>query len=136
MSCCAAPTPWSMKKAFMRRKNGDRGMMFLAKRLVLGFVLIGTASAALLLGDRARTVPGDPGRKRWNVHIIEYVNVVDTEEVEHGILEGLQQSGLIEGADYDRKIGNAQGDMATLNALVQAALADRADLIVTLSTTT
>lgn len=108
-------------------------MLACIKRLSLGIFLIGLASAALLMGDRNRADHGHAG-KTWKVHLIEYVNVVDTEECEHGIRAGLKESGLVEGSDYTLMVRNAQGDMATLNALVQAALADRADLIVTMST--
>ena len=47
--------------------------------------------------------------------------------------EGLYDAGLVAGRDYEIKVTNAQGDMATLNGLVDAAVTDQADLIVTLS---
>lgn len=111
-------------------------MLTVCKRLALGFFLIGLCSAALLLWDKARTSPAADSSlgKVWNVHLIAYVNVVDSEDAERGILAGLQESGLVEGRDYSLTIRNAQGDMATLNSLVQAALSDQADLVLTLST--
>src|SRR5262249_4592609 len=114
-------------------------MLFLIKRLALSILLIGGASAVLLLADLNRAGTGSTSSrlgKTWNVHLIAYVNVVDSEECEHGILAGLEESGLVKGTDYRLTIRNAQGDMATLNSIVQAALGDRADLIITLSTPT
>jgi ABC-type uncharacterized transport system substrate-binding protein len=43
---------------------------------------------------------------------------------------------LQEGIDYELIVRNAQGDMPTLTSLVDAALGDRSDLILTLSTPT
>lgn len=77
-----------------------------------------------------------PLAKTWKVDVLEYVNVLDVEEGEKGIREGLHASGLVEGRDYRLKVRNAQGDMPTLGALVDAAVSDGADLIMTLSTPT
>src|SRR5262249_9545131 len=44
--------------------------------------------------------------------------------------------GLVAGRDYETKQLNAQGDMATVNSLVDAAVTDRSDLLITLSTPT
>jgi ABC-type uncharacterized transport system substrate-binding protein len=74
--------------------------------------------------------------KTWNVHILEYVNIPDVDEGERGVLEGLKDAGIVEGRDFTRQVSNAQGDMATLTGMVDAAVADRADLIITLSTPT
>jgi putative ABC transport system substrate-binding protein len=112
-------------------------MTFLIKRLALGLLLIAAASGVLLLSDLQWSAPAREGGqlgKKWNLHLISYVSVVDSEEAEQGIVEGLKHAGLVEGTDYTLTIRNAQGDMPTLNGLVQAALTDRADLLFTLST--
>ncbi|HKT11560.1 MAG TPA: ABC transporter substrate-binding protein [Terriglobia bacterium] len=114
-------------------------MWLVTKRLSLGLALILLASAVLLVSDwgRRESSGGVTGvNKKWVVNLLEYVNVEDSEESERGILEGLRQSGLVEGRDYEMTIRNAQGDMTTLNGLVDAALTARADLLVTLSTPT
>lgn len=74
--------------------------------------------------------------RKWKIHLVELNNVVDVEEAEHGILDGLKEAGLAEGTDFEMKIRNAQGDMATLNGLVDAALSEGAELLMTLSTPT
>jgi ABC-type uncharacterized transport system substrate-binding protein len=89
--------------------------------------------------EPAATVPAADSRplaKKWNVDILEYVDVVDSEEAERGVRTGLRDAGLVEGRDYAVRVRNAQGDMPTLSTLVDAALSDGADLLVTLSTPT
>ncbi len=91
--------------------------------------------------DRSATNPARPAAarpltKQWNVDLIEYNTVVDVEEAEEGVLGGLRSSGLVEGRDYSVRIRNAQGDMATMNSLVDAAIVDRTDLLITFSTPT
>ena len=114
-------------------------MWLIVKRLLLGLVLILLASAVLLISDwRRRDSSADHAgvNRKWKVNLLEYVNVADSEESEKGIEDGLRESGLVEGRDFEMTIRNAQGDMATLNALVDAALTARADLLMTLSTPT
>jgi len=115
-------------------------MGLVARRLALGIVLIVTISAVLLLSDRASRTgatgsPGTPARK-WNLDLLEYVQVLDVEEAERGIREGLAEAGLVEGRDHELRVRNAHGDMPTLNTLVDTALSSGADLLLTLSTPT
>lgn len=114
-------------------------MWLTIKRLLLGLVLILLASAVLLISDwsqRESDTSGTGINKKWVINLLEYVNVEDSEESQRGILDGLRKAGLVEGRDYQITIRNAQGDMTTLNALVDAALTARADLLMTLSTPT
>jgi ABC-type uncharacterized transport system substrate-binding protein len=87
---------------------------------------------------RATTAPAAPRPHGgpWQVDIIEYNNVLDVEESRAGVLEGLRKSGLVEGKDYRTRIRNAQGDMPTVSGLVDTALDEGADLLITLSTPT
>ena len=62
--------------------------------------------------------------------------MLDVEEAEEGVLAGLREAGLVEGRDYVTTIRNAQGDMATVNSLIDAALVERTDLLITFSTPT
>lgn len=114
-------------------------MWLIIKRLLLGLVLILLASAVLLVSDWRRR-DSNAGRaginRKWVVNLLEYVNVQDSEESEKGIVDGLREAGLVEGRDFEMTIRNAQGDMSTLNALVDAALTAKADLLMTLSTPT
>ena len=111
----------------------------IARRLGLGLALIGLASAILLFSDRDRRVvagPSTPSGKTWRVHFVQYSQTSDVEECEAGVRDGIREAGLVEGRDYRIAVHNAQGDMATVSALVDAAVVDRADVIVTFSTPT
>lgn len=72
--------------------------------------------------------------KTWQLRSLSYVNSPDAEEAERGLRDGLKKAQLEEGRDYVLKPSNAQGDMSALNGMVDAALADRADLLLTVST--
>jgi ABC-type uncharacterized transport system substrate-binding protein len=74
--------------------------------------------------------------RKWKLALLEFNNVLDVEESEKGVLDGLQAAGLAEGTDYELHKQNAQGDMATVSALVDNAVAQGADLLMTLSTPT
>ncbi len=74
--------------------------------------------------------------RRWKIDMLQYVNVQDVEDAERGMRDGLIKSALVEGRDFALTVRNAQGDMPTLSALVDAALTDGTDLLMTLSTPT
>jgi ABC-type uncharacterized transport system substrate-binding protein len=116
------------------------------RRLALGLVLILAASAALLLSDlghRRTGAPGDPSSgaarpagRPWQVDFIQLNHVLDVEETEQGVLAGLREAGLVDGRDYRVRMRNANGDMATVNGLIDAAITEGTDLLVTFSTPT
>ncbi len=128
----------------------NRQLWFALKRLSLGIFLIILLSGILLVLDWNQRKPKDKGIpslttkqdtsgkliKKWRVSLIEYNNVLDVEEAEKGVMAGLREAGLTEGTDYMIKIQNAQGDMSTVNGMVDAAVSEGADLLITLSTPT
>ncbi|HTB63039.1 MAG TPA: ABC transporter substrate binding protein, partial [Opitutales bacterium] len=76
------------------------------------------------------------GKLPWRIEIILYLESAPAEEVLGGLTEGFKQSGLVEGRDYVIHTRNAQGDMAVLNTLFDAAASDGTDMYLTLSTPT
>ena len=76
-----------------------------------------------------------PLSKTWRLSLIELNRVAEVEEGEQGVLDGLKETGLVDGRDYKYTIKNAQGDMATVSALIDAASTD-SDLLITFSTPT
>jgi putative tryptophan/tyrosine transport system substrate-binding protein len=72
--------------------------------------------------------------KKWRLSLVQLNRVLDAEEAEMGVLEGLRESGLVEGRDFEKTVRDAQGDMATVSSQMDAALGDRADLILAFST--
>jgi ABC-type uncharacterized transport system substrate-binding protein len=89
-------------------------------------------------GVHERGAPAGPKplTKRWKVDFIQYASTVETEEAEHGVREGFKEAGLVEGRDYEIRVRNAQGDMATVSGMIDAAISERADLLITFSTPT
>lgn len=79
-------------------------------------------------------VQNQPLSKLWQLRMVSYVNSDDVSESERGLRDGLKKAGLVEGRDYDIKMLNAQGDMTTLIGLADAAIADNADMLLTIST--
>jgi ABC-type uncharacterized transport system substrate-binding protein len=74
------------------------------------------------------------GALPWTVQVISYLETPPNEESLAGVREGLRDSGLVEGRDYVLRVRSAQGEMAVLNSLFDAAATDGADLYLTLST--
>ena len=77
-----------------------------------------------------------PLSKKWKLYFFQLNNTLDVEESEQGMREGLQESGLVEGRDYEVKVTNAQGDMSGLSGQLDAALTDRADMLIVFSSPT
>src|SRR5262245_30918909 len=119
-------------------------MFSVLRRLALGIGLIAAASAILLISDlnhraaqaaAGSTVTSVLG-KTWHVALVALNQTVDVEEAQEGVLAGIADAGLTRDRDYSITARNAQGDMATVNALIDAAVAESSDLIITLSTPT
>jgi len=72
--------------------------------------------------------------KKWKIHLVELVNAPSIDETRDGIRKGLTEAGLMEGRDYELKVGNAQGDLPTLSGLVDAAVTAQADMVYTITT--
>ncbi len=85
---------------------------------------------------RAANTPYPSRPRPWKLQILDYVDSLTTEETHEGIFRELGARGLVEGRDYDMKQRSAHGDMAILNGIVDAALSDRPDLVITTSTPT
>jgi ABC-type uncharacterized transport system substrate-binding protein len=82
------------------------------------------------------TAANRPLSKRWRVDFVQLNQTLEVEDAERGVRQGLQDAGLVEGRDYEARVRNAQGDMATVSTLIDAAVTERADLIITFSTPT
>ncbi len=83
---------------------------------------------------KARTVDVRPLARKMKVELIEYLDTPNVEITRAGIMDGLKTTGLQEGRDYQLRRRNAQGDMTTLSGLIDAAVTDKADLIIAATT--
>src|SRR5262245_55990859 len=102
-----------------------------------GILALALASALLLASDwwLKRGAEAGGGKKR-RLAFIQYIQSPEVEEAEKGVRAGLKDSGLVEGEDYEIIKDNASGDMPTMLGLIDKALQDRADMLVTFSTPT
>jgi ABC-type uncharacterized transport system substrate-binding protein len=86
---------------------------------------------------------GDPGRepaktgplsRKMMVDLIEYIDTPNAELARAGIMAGLEKSGLVIGKDLELRRHSAQGDIATLSNIIDNAVTQRSDLMITAST--
>ena len=68
--------------------------------------------------------------------LIQYSDTPLSELSEKGILDGLSANGYQQHKDFELKVSNAQGDIATLNLMVDAVVNDSPDLVFVTSTPT
>ncbi len=92
-----------------------------------------TRSAA---GVAASAVAAATPAKRWKLQLLDYADAITTEETHTGLFAEFTALGLVEGRDFELKRQSAHGDMAVLNAIVEAAVNAGPDLIITTSTPT
>ncbi len=90
-------------------------------------------SRSVKTAEQVGTAPARPAKK-WKIHLIELVNAPAIEDARKGVLSGLRESGLVEHSDYEVRVLNAQGDMANLSGLIDAAVTGQADMVYTIST--
>ncbi len=78
--------------------------------------------------------PANPSGKKWKIAVVLYNESAPAEETLAGMKDGWKKSRLVEGKDYTVKTYSAQGDMAALPGIFDAAMTDGADLVVPMST--
>jgi len=116
---------------------GSLRLAGLAACLALGAGCSGKPDAKGAGTDQDSTVAGatDAGSKPL-VAIIRAADWMGREWSEDAIKFGLRESDMEAGRDYELKISSAQGDLATLPSLIDAALDAKAQVIVTLQDAT
>ena len=75
-----------------------------------------------------------PLAKKWKVKVLSYVEAPAVEETVEGVFHGFEEAALVEGRDYEAEFVSAQGDIATASSMVDAAVSDGTELIVSLTT--
>ncbi|MFZ4523516.1 MAG: ABC transporter substrate-binding protein [Bacteroidales bacterium] len=99
------------------------------KLLLIIFVI----SAGLLLTDKISSMNSSSG-KRFS--LIQFNDSPLSELSGQGIVDGLTSLGLVKGKDYTLDVSNAQGDVATLNLMLDEAVNDHPDILFISSTPT
>lgn len=107
--------------------------LYSAKRVLLGSVLIAMASFILLISDHSSHAVKN---KTILFHFIGYSDSAINDDCLRGVLDGLTEAGYQRDRDYRIVINNAQGDMGTLNNILDMAAQQKPSLIFTSSTPT
>ncbi len=102
--------------------------------VILGGILLVSDLSNRSLPDTKTT--GSSEHKKLKLALLMYNDAPISEQSMEGIIDGLQQTGMIQGVDYELKISNAQGDIATLNNIINEAANTNYDLIFITSTPT
>ncbi|HTI71536.1 MAG TPA: ABC transporter substrate-binding protein [Candidatus Limnocylindria bacterium] len=111
----------------------------LAQKLGLKFPVDVIDQAAKEQAKSAKTTstsggPFKPLSRKMRVDLIEYLETPNVEIAREGVLAGFKKVGLEIGKDIDLRVRNAQGDMATLNTIVDASVSERVDLMLASAT--
>lgn len=104
-----------------------------ASRLFLGLFLIAGASALLLVSDLGSRVGSAP-REGLKVALLQHASQAILSEGVQGIVDGLAAGGFREGAGFELRRYNAEGDAATSNTIARAMSTSDANLLITVST--
>jgi ABC-type uncharacterized transport system substrate-binding protein len=109
-----------------------------------GLALLGMLAAILLFSDlNNRNKSTSPDNGSWNkkstdqpikINIILYNDSPVSEDTEKGFITGLGLLGMKRNLDYTLQVYNGQGDIATVNTIVETVLADPPDLLFTATT--
>jgi putative tryptophan/tyrosine transport system substrate-binding protein len=78
--------------------------------------------------------PANPSGKKWKIALVVYNETPPTEQTLAGMKDAWRRSALVEGKDYELKLRSAQGDIAAVSGILDAAVTDGADIIVPIST--
>jgi len=113
-----------------------RLLLFVAKRLMLGVLLIALAGSVLLISDRRRELNQQWREKRATFYFIGYTDNPMTEDCLNGVIDGLNDAGWNRGREFDIVIHNAQGDMTALNGMIDNVVQEKPDILFTSATPT
>lgn len=78
--------------------------------------------------------PANPSGKKWKLAEILYLETPPMEEALEGMKDAWKESRLTEGKDYVVELKSAQGDIAAMANIIDAALTNQTDIFVPLST--
>ena len=84
--------------------------------------------------ERKQLAEHPPLARKAKIDLIEYLETPNVEINREGILAGFEKAGLKRGRDYELRVRNAQGDMASLNTIVDASVAEGSDILLTAAT--
>lgn len=119
-------------------------MLAVLRRLSLGLLLIAATSAILLWSDAPRRAPlaeahriGRPATaaaRAFKIGLMQMTSQPILDEGAQGVVDGLSAAGFRDGESLTLRRFNAEGDVATANAMAQELTGGDYDLVITLTT--
>jgi ABC-type uncharacterized transport system substrate-binding protein len=88
----------------------------------------------LLAGTDVFLKPTATQQRAFRIAMVNLVNNPSLDAAEAGVERGLAEAGLLAGRDYVLRKFSAQGEIGMLPAIIDAAKADRPDVLVTVTT--
>ncbi len=107
-------------------------MWFAFKCLFFGLALIALTSSVLLVSDWHRRQAGT--RRIPHIAILQQASQPIVDEGVQGMLDGLAESGFTDGQSITIRRYNAEGDIATANAIAKEITSGQFDLVLTATT--
>ena len=107
-------------------------MRFVVMRLLLGLVLIVSASVALLLSDLGRRTA--VARSMPHIGLLQHASTMLLDEGTRGAIDGLAEKGFVDGKTIVINKFNAQGDISVGSSIAKEMVNSRYDLLLTMST--
>lgn len=115
-------------------------MKIFSRPLTKALLILLAIALILIFTDKNRqkesTSDGFNTEKVLSLYLIQYNDSPLSEMSEKGIIDGLASNGLIRDQHYTLQISNAQGDIAALNLMIDAARNAEPDLVFVTSTPT
>jgi len=105
---------------------------FAFKRLFFGLALIALTSSVLLVSDWNRRQAGT--RRIPHIAILQQASQPIVDEGVQGMIDGLAESGFTNGQSITIRRYNAEGDIATANAIAKEITSGQFDLVLTATT--
>ena len=109
-----------------------KGVFFALRRVGLGLLLLVLAAGVLLFSDLAGQQPLHSAGFR--IAFVAFSETAFNADALQGFQAGLVDSGWVSGRDFDLSIYNANGDLATLNSILDAVQQEHPDILATAST--
>ena len=97
----------------------------------IGYIL-GVTFIGIIWGVTSSIALAQHTEKKWQIHVIHHTELSFLDQTLHNVKHGLQNAGFREGRDYDMIVRSAQGDIATVTQLVDAARDAGADVLIPL----
>lgn len=108
-----------------------RFIKFVRPFLKMLIIILVIASVILIIEKNTQK---QEGAHKKQLALIQYNDSPLSELSLQGILDGLSANGYVRGKDFELDVSNAQGDIATLNLMVDAVINKKPDLLFITST--